>query len=117
AGARELEDTELHPERPDADRTTKLLADNLDLVVLDQGIRQELLAQRLELALLRHVELHEAPDVDVLHACEAEGGERPLDRHPLRVEDARLRADQHARSHPAPVSASQSENGRPVMRS
>src|SRR3954447_8497940 len=97
--------------------STPNLADNLDLVVLDERIGQELLAQRLELPLLGDVQLDEAPDVYVLDALEAERRERPLDRDALRVEDARLGADQHARSHPAPVSASQSENDRPVMRS
>src|SRR3954453_15567334 len=57
----------------------------LDLVVLDQRVRQQLLAHLVELGYVLHVQLHEAPDVDMTHALEAQGGKRPLDGLALRV--------------------------------
>src|SRR6476646_8284795 len=74
-------------------------AQQLDLVVLDEGVREQLLAHRLELRGVLDVELDESPDVDVGGAVEAEGRQRPLDGDALRVEDARLGADQNACPH------------------
>ena len=90
----------------------------LDLVVLDEGVRQQLLAHLVELGDVLHVELHQAPDVDVTHALEAQRRQRPLHGLALRVEDPRLRPDQDARPHSvAPVRSSQAENGSPARRS
>ncbi len=103
-----------------------MFIDELDLIVLDQRVREQLLAHRLELGGILHVQLHEPADVDVLDAAETERGERALHGDALRVEDARLRADQHACPHAespvpaaevAPELSSQAWNGWPVMRS
>jgi hypothetical protein len=69
----------------------------LDLVVLDQGIGEQLLAELAELLRIVGLELDHPPDVDVADALEAERRQRPLDRLALRVEDALLRADQDSR--------------------
>ena len=84
----------------------------LYLVVLDQRVREQLLAHRRQLRRILHVELDEPPDVDVAHAVEAERGQRALDRLALRVQDPRLRPDQDPRPHAA-VRSSQAENGSP----
>src|SRR5215210_6502502 len=68
---------------------------DIDLVVLDQRVREQHAAHRVELAGVLDVELDEPPDVHVAHAAEAERGQRPLDRDPLGVEDAGLGADEH----------------------
>ena len=62
------------------------------------------------------VELDEAPDVHVRDAREAERRQGPLDRDALRIEDARLGANEHARPHGA-VRAIHSSNRSPVIRS
>jgi hypothetical protein len=66
----------------------------LNLVVLDQGVGEELLAELAELLRVLGLELDHPPDVDVLDPLEAERRQRSLNRLPLRVEDALLRADQ-----------------------
>src|SRR5436853_6538927 len=58
--------------------------EELHLVVLDERVRQELPAHRLELRRGLDVELHEAPDVHVGSAGQARGGKRALERHALR---------------------------------
>src|SRR3954462_13134051 len=95
-------------------RTTFGLRPLEDLVVLDQRVGQQLLAHRVELRLVLDVELHQPPDVDVLHTAEPERGQRALDRDALRVEDPLLRADEDPRPH-APVLASHASNGSPVI--
>src|SRR6185503_8819204 len=62
----------------------------LDLVVLDQGIGEELLAELAELVQVIGLQLDHPPDVDVPDALEAEGRQRPLDRLALRIEDPLL---------------------------
>ena len=85
----------------------------LDLVALDQGVREELLAHPLDLAaglagvLRRHVEFDDAPDMGVAD-IEAEVAQRTLDRLPLRVENACLRSDQDGRPHPSTIPGSES---------
>ena len=88
AGAGELEDAE-----------HGVPADLLDLVVLDQRVREELLAELGEVRGVVRFELDEPADAHVAHAVEAERGKRPLDRLALRVEDALLGADEDARLH------------------
>ena len=84
-----------------------------DLVVLDQRVRQQLLAHRRQLPGILDVELDEPPDVHVAHAVEPERRQRPLDRLALRVQDPRLRPDQDPRPH-ARVRSSQAANGSPA---
>src|SRR5207244_8141151 len=69
AGAGELEDAELHC-------FSAARIEKLDLVVLDEGVRQELLAHWLELLGILDVELDQPADVDGRDAAEAERGER-----------------------------------------
>ena len=61
----------------------------------------------------------EPPDVDVRHALEPQCRQRPLDGDALRIEDARLRAHEHARAHgyeeEPSARATQAENGWPVI--
>src|SRR4051812_19769093 len=73
----------------------------LDLVVLDQGVGEELLAELAEPLGVLGLQLDHPSDVDVLDPLEAERRQRPLDRLALRVEDALLGPDQHARLHRA----------------
>src|SRR5258708_26641647 len=96
-------------------RTRRGSTEHLDLVVLHQGIREQLLAEGLELGLLGDVELDETANMDVLDALEAECRQRSLDGHALRVEDAGLGPDQDASPHSAPVSASPSPNFLPAL--
>src|SRR5688572_15158051 len=65
----------------------------LDPEVLDDHVRQQVLAHLLEPAARRvvgHVELDVLADAHVAHAGEAHAGQRLADRLPLRVEDALL---------------------------
>ena len=66
----------------------------LHLEVLDQRVGEQLLAEVVELARVVGLQLDQPPDPDVVHALEAERRQRPLDRLPLRVEDALLRPNQ-----------------------
>ena len=66
----------------------------LDLVGLDQRVREQLLAELGEPLGALGLKLDHAADPDVLDALEAERRQRPLDRLALRVEDALLRPDQ-----------------------
>jgi hypothetical protein len=66
----------------------------LNLVVLDQSVGEELLAELAELLGILGLELDHPPDVNVLDPLEAERRQRPLDCLALRVEDSLLRADQ-----------------------
>src|SRR6478735_434748 len=71
----------------------------LNLVVLDQGVGEQLLAELAEPLRALRLQLDHAADVDVLDALEAERRQRLLDGLALGVEDALLGADQHARLH------------------
>jgi hypothetical protein len=66
----------------------------LDLEVLDQRVREQLLAELGEALGALGLELDHAADPHVLDALEAERRQRPLDRLALRVEDALLGPDQ-----------------------
>ncbi len=101
--AGELKDAELHRAVGSVRRLIVSAVEQLDLVVLDQRVREQLLAHRLQLRRVLHVELDQAADVHVRHAREAERRQRALDGLALRVEDARLRADQHAGAHQSPA--------------
>jgi len=94
-----------------------VVAEELDLVVLDERVGEQPAAHLVELGGVLDVELDDPPDVDVLHAGEAQRGQCLLDRDALRVEDAGLRADEHAGAHHAAARSSQRWNGSPVMRS
>ena len=63
------------------------------------GFTSSFSAHRVELRRVLDVELDEPADVDVRDALEAERRQRALDRDALRIEDARLRADEDARPH------------------
>src|ERR1700712_2373191 len=87
-----------------------------DLVILDQRVREQLLAHRRELAGVLDVELDEAADVDVGDALEAQRRQRPLDGHALRVEDPGLRPHEDARVHRhGATRASQASKDWPVI--
>src|SRR6185312_2266877 len=104
---------------PGKRRTPNRTASGLDdLVILDQRVREQLLAHRRKLREVGDVQLDQPPDVDVPHALEAERRQRPLDRLSLRIEDAGLRAHEHA--HPpahGAVRSSHAPNGSPVISS
>ena len=85
-----------------------------DLVVLDERVRQQLLAHRRQLRGVLHVELDQPADVHVAHALEAERRQRALDGLALRVEDPGLGPDQHPRPHAAPTRSSKAANGSPA---
>ena len=82
------------------------LAAERDLVALDQRVREELLAHALELrprlvaVVGRELDVDEPADAGV-GDLEAEVAERALDRLALRIEDPRLRPDEHGRPHPS----------------
>src|SRR3954468_17428694 len=78
-----------------------------DLVILDQGIGEQLLAERVELRRIVDLQLNESPHPNVVDALEAERRKRPLDGLSLRVEDALLRADQHLGLHSVSVQATE----------
>src|SRR4051812_22563227 len=65
-----------------------------DLVVLDQGVREELLAHLGQALRVLDVELHQPADVHVRDAEEAERRQRALDGLSLRVQDPGLRPDE-----------------------
>ena len=70
-------------------------------------------------ALTRNAHLHfrnrdQAPDVDVGHPGEAEGGQRALYRLALRIEDPGLGADEHAHAGQGAVRSTQAEKGSPA---
>ena len=88
AGAGELQDPEPHRRH---------------LVILDQGVREELLAEPVEVGAVLRLELDDPADADVGDALEPERRQRPLDCLALRVEDALLGADQHPRLHRAQI--------------
>src|SRR6266545_1119630 len=69
-------------------------AADLDLVVLDQRVRQQPLAHLAEPRRVLDVELDEPADVHVGDALEAERRQRALDGLTLRVQDPRLGTDQ-----------------------
>ena len=85
------------------------------LVVLDQGIGQQALAHLRHLRGVLHVQLDQPAHVHVGDSLEAECGQGAFHGLPLRVEDARLRPDQHTRPHAE--RSSHASNGSPVMRS
>ena len=98
----------------------------LDLVALDQRVREQLLAHPLDLrARLGRVvgvdlELDEPADAGLADG-EAEVPQAALDRLTLRVEDARLRPDEHGRLHPSTTSGSrdvvvEADAGQPLER-
>ena len=66
----------------------------LNLVVLDQGIGEQLLAELRQALGVLGLELDHAAHVDMLDPLEAERRQRPLDRLALRVEDPLLGPDQ-----------------------
>ena len=107
-----LQDPELHVASGAA-----VAVEQLDLIVLDERVGEQLLAHGLELRGVLDIELHEASDVDVAHAGEAECRQRALDGHALRIEDPRLGADQNTCSHATAVRSSHAWKGSPVMRS
>src|SRR5712671_1661626 len=88
-----------------------------DLVVLDQRVGEQPLAHLGQLRGILDIELDQPADVDVRHAGETERRERALHGLTLRIEDARLRPDEHSRPHQALVRSSHSPNGSPVIRS
>ena len=59
----------------------------LDLVVLDQRVREQLLAELVELAPGHRPPARPAAHADVVDALETERGERPLHGFALRIED------------------------------
>src|SRR5207247_1713525 len=85
----------------------------LDLVALDQRVREELLAHPLELGLRLggvvrlELQLDEAADPRLADR-ESEVPKRALYSLTLRIEDARLGADEHGSSHRSTIS------GRPM---
>ena len=90
----------------------------LDFIILDQGVRQQLLAHLIELRRVLHLELDQAAHMHARDALEAQGRQRPLDGLALRVEDPRLRPDQDpCLQELAPLRSSQRSNGSSVMRS
>src|SRR6185503_8866712 len=82
------------------------LANDLDLVALDQRVREQPLAHLLDLRPGRRLvggldlEVDHLADARVLH-LEAEVAERRADRFALRVEDARLGPDEDGGPHPS----------------
>src|SRR5947208_13931918 len=82
------------------------LANDLDLVRLDQRVREQPLAHLLHLGLGRRLvgglelEVDHLADPRVAHV-EPEMPERRADRLPLWVEDARLRTDEDGCLHPS----------------
>jgi hypothetical protein len=75
----------------------------VNLVALDQGIRQQALAHLLDARgnralVAADVELDQAADVDVLDAFVTQRRKGALDRLPLRVEDPLLGANQNSNS-------------------
>jgi hypothetical protein len=66
----------------------------LDLVVLDEGVREQLLAELAEALRILGLQLDHPADPHVLDALEAERRQRPLDRLALWVEDPLLGTDQ-----------------------
>jgi hypothetical protein len=68
----------------------------LDLVVLDQGVGEQLLAELVEPLRALGLELDHPPDVDLPDPLESERRQRPLDRLALGVEDPLLGPDQDA---------------------
>src|SRR4051812_20296319 len=93
----------------------------LDLVRLDQRVREELVAHpfdldpRLPLVGRLHLEIDDPPDPRSAHS-EPELPERRLHRLALRIEDARLRPDEDRGPHRSTASGSArySSNGSPV---
>src|SRR5207244_1084701 len=85
--------------------------DQLDLVGLDQGIREQLFAHALEIrahllpVVVAKLEIDDAADTCGLNG-EAELLQRSLDGLSLRVEDPRLGADEHGCPHPSTDSGS-----------
>src|SRR5688572_10316117 len=76
----------------------------LDLEILDHRIGQQLAAHFGDLVVagvLGEVELDQLAGADVLDPAEAEAFQRMVDRLALRVEDAGLEGDEHARFHGA----------------
>src|SRR4029453_18162412 len=88
-----------------------LVLDQLDLVRLDQRGREELLAHacevgaRLLAVAVLELEVDDATDPCIVYR-EAELLERAEHSLALGVEGARLRADEHGRSHPRTTSGS-----------
>src|SRR5262245_9599865 len=88
---------------------------DLEMIVLDDGVGEELVAHRLQrrfsagFVALGKLDVEDLALADAAHAGEAERGERALDRLALRIEDARFEGDGDARLHqggatgPAPV--------------
>src|ERR1700759_2722470 len=82
------------------------LANDLDLVALDQRVREQSLAHLLDLRLRRclvgglDLEVDHLADARVLH-LEPEVAERRADRLALRVEDPGLRPNQDGRPPPS----------------
>src|SRR5437763_4378833 len=88
-----------------------------DLVVLDQRVREQLLAHLRQPSRVVDVELDQAPDVHVRHALEAQRRQRPLDRLTLRVEDPGLRPHENAVARHGAVRSSHASNDSPVISS
>src|SRR5581483_10788030 len=96
----------------------------LDVVALDEWVREQLLAHALDLTprlgLVDGVEfeLDQLADARVSHG-EAEVPQAALDRLALRIEDARLRTHEDGRPHPSTISgcATYCSNGMPLSRS
>ena len=82
---------------------TRRIAGSENLVVLDQRVREQALAHLGQLCRILDVELDQPADVDIADPAEPERGQRPLDRLALRIENSRLRPDEHAGPHHAPV--------------
>src|SRR4051794_40432084 len=91
-------------------------SNSLDLVVLDQGVRQKPLAHRRDDRRIGHVELDQPADVDVPDALEPQRRQRALDGLTLRIQDSGLRADQDADPH-QPTRSSHAPNDSPASRS
>ena len=89
---------------------------SLDLVVLDQRVREQPLAHLADPRGIVDVELHQPADVHVRHALEPERGQCPLHGLALRVQDPGLGPDQDPHSQGA-VRSSQAEKGSPASRS
>ena len=91
--------------------------EELDLVVLDSGLASSFSHISSSCAGSSTSSSTMRPTWTLRDAREAERRQRLLDGLALRVEDARLRADQHARAHQAAARSSQDWNGSPVIRS
>src|SRR5690606_16603992 len=79
-----------------------LLADLFDAVILDHHVGQQLAAHLVEILVadtVRDIQLDHPSDANVLHAAEAQPLQRVVNGAALRIEHARLEADEDANFH------------------